>query len=354
MDQENFHSLSPEDMGLLDNSKNSSERKPENEIEQDSVKDHIGKALLEKRMAIEKRMQEKIKEALAKLEPEEKRFLEPFIEYFDISTNTEIRYKIKSELNLSESKVTDLLPEDFLDKDEIQNIERGLEFSTLMDKIVKVNFFSPERKMESIKILALLSDQKNEILKLFKDKDPLTGLRNRQGCEEIMEREIEDAKRKNETFVITFIDSNDFGKVNNTYGHDFGDMVLTTQANLFIKNTRSSDTVIRYGGDEFLIIFHDMTIEDAKKRMEDLFADMEKTELTTPGDKTYQPTISCGLAEFHPTDTQETIIKRADQQMYEAKTIKNREVEQGIPHRNILYYDNNFVSDESKINTQAA
>lgn len=106
-----------------------------------------------------------------------------------------------------------------------------------------------------IQILKLINER-NRLLSIIK-KDSLTGAYNRRVLENI-----------DEFSVVALCDIDDFKMINDTYGHDLGDRVLKTVTKVLIDNTRGTDIVCRYGGDEFLIVFKTCSLEVVKKRME--------------------------------------------------------------------------------------
>jgi diguanylate cyclase (GGDEF)-like protein/PAS domain S-box-containing protein len=86
-------------------------------------------------------------------------------------------------------------------------------------------------------------------------RDPLTGLANRRLFKELLEADIERAKRTNQPLAVAFLDLNDFKAVNDTHGHDAGDTVLCETARRLRANVRGADSVARLGGDEFVIVY---------------------------------------------------------------------------------------------------
>ena len=110
-----------------------------------------------------------------------------------------------------------------------------------------------------------------------------------------------------------------FKQTNDVYGHDVGDQVLKEAANIIKKNVRSSDIVIRYGGEEFLVLLTDTKPEDSVTVAEKIRERIEETKVKITGGF-IQKTISIGVSEF-PADTQNfwEAIKYADVALYKAK-----------------------------------
>ncbi|WP_419764325.1 MAG: transporter substrate-binding domain-containing protein [Arcobacter sp.] len=153
--------------------------------------------------------------------------------------------------------------------------------------------------------------------------DKLTGLYNRMKLDEIMLIKVEEFKRYEAKFSIILLDIDDFKIVNDTYGHDVGDYVLKEIAKTLKINLRISDIVARWGGEEFLIICENTSLSDAKIVAENIRKHIENIKFDIIG----KETISLGVVEFRDSDTLNTIFKRADDALYEAKkTGKNRTV----------------------------
>ncbi|MBN1232989.1 MAG: GGDEF domain-containing protein [Candidatus Coatesbacteria bacterium] len=152
--------------------------------------------------------------------------------------------------------------------------------------------------------------------------DPLTGLKNRYMLESILHGEIERSYRYKEQFIIMMIDIDNFKSVNDKYGHLTGDNVLVNLAELFNTQLRSSDSVFRYGGEEFLIL-----LPQTQKEKGFLIADrIRSLTETLKVDKLPGFTISIGVASF-PEDakTVEDLIDKADKALYKCKrTGKNK------------------------------
>ena len=151
--------------------------------------------------------------------------------------------------------------------------------------------------------------------------DKLTGLYNRLKLDELMLIKIEEFSRYKTEFSIILIDIDDFKMVNDTYGHDVGDYVLQTLANILKENVRISDIVSRWGGEEFIIVCSNTDLADCKVIAENLRVLVEETNFEKVGRKT----ISLGITQFHENDDAKSIFKRADDALHEAKSKgKNR------------------------------
>ncbi|WP_428028662.1 transporter substrate-binding domain-containing protein [Arcobacter sp.] len=153
--------------------------------------------------------------------------------------------------------------------------------------------------------------------------DKLTELYNRMKLDEIMLIKIEEFKRFDINFSLILIDIDNFKNVNDTYGHDVGDYVLKTIANILKKNLRKIDVIGRWGGEEFLIICENTNIYQAQIVAENLRKTVENKYFDVVGNKT----ISLGVVEFKVSDDIKTIFKRVDTALYSAKNSgKNKTV----------------------------
>ncbi len=157
--------------------------------------------------------------------------------------------------------------------------------------------------------------------------DPLTGLPNRALFSDRLEHGLAQALRHGWTLAVMFLDLDDFKKINDSHGHEAGDVVLRTIAERLMTNTRDDDTVSRHGGDEFLYLLMEVrderTITIIAEKL--LKAIQAPCPLTAAGQRlNLCVTASIGIALFpkHGT-TSEELINRADGAMYQAKQTKS-------------------------------
>jgi diguanylate cyclase (GGDEF)-like protein len=150
-------------------------------------------------------------------------------------------------------------------------------------------------------------------------RDAMTGLHNRRFLEEYIETLAASMQRRKTQMPILMLDLDYFKMVNDTYGHDAGDTVLKALAKVLTQSVRRSDMVIRYGGEEFLIILQDTDGEGAELAAEKIRAAVEALKIQLTG-AILQKTISIGIAVF-PTDcdTFWQTVKYADVALYRAK-----------------------------------
>ena len=163
-------------------------------------------------------------------------------------------------------------------------------------------------------LLTLENEKKFEYLS---QTDQLTGLYNRHKLHQVFTSEINRSNRFEEIFGIILLDIDLFKNVNDTYGHNIGDLVLKEISNILKDNIRVSDTLGRWGGEEFLIIIPQINIEGAKILAEKLRKEIENHHFSTAG----KLTASFGLAYYRKGDDENSIVKRADEALYKAKEL---------------------------------
>jgi len=198
--------------------------------------------------------------------------------------------------------------------------------------ILKININSKEEQKTINKNLPYIKAYLHEVSAIIEAKytlellhqqtikDPLTALYNRRYLENILPTLVSAAQRRGEEIGFLMIDMDYFKKVNDTYGHKAGDTVLKRLSQILKKNVRKSDIVIRYGGEEFLIILQNLkSIQDALYIAEKIRKNVEQTKIVLE-DATIQKTISIGISVFPENCSQGwECIKYADMALYKAK-----------------------------------
>jgi diguanylate cyclase (GGDEF)-like protein len=150
-------------------------------------------------------------------------------------------------------------------------------------------------------------------------RDPLTNLFNRRYLEETLERELSRAARENYPICLIMMDIDHFKRVNDTYGHEAGDLVLKAISEALSEHSRRGDFACRFGGEEFVVVMPNMNLETAYERAEHLRQSLNL--LRVPYEYySLSVTISMGIACYPENgQTRETILRAADQAMYGAK-----------------------------------
>lgn len=171
------------------------------------------------------------------------------------------------------------------------------------------------------RVLMLLKENeiKKKILQELAIKDGLTNLYNHKHIHEILEANIKTVRRYSRTLSLLMIDIDNFKKVNDTYGHPFGDIVLAKVAGIIKETVRDSDIVGRYGGEEFIIILPETSSKEAFILGERVRKAIEEYEY----DNGVKVTISGGVSQL--IENSEQLIRDADQLLYKSKhTGKNK------------------------------
>ncbi len=146
-------------------------------------------------------------------------------------------------------------------------------------------------------------------------KDELTGIYNRRKFHEVIDLEFNRAHHNKSTFSIIMFDIDDFKQINDTHGHNIGDYVLKTISQLVSKHIRHSDTLARWGGEEFMILTPIMDLKNAYDKAEKLRILISLYPFKDVG----QITCSFGVAEYHEGLEKSVMIKSADARLYQAK-----------------------------------
>jgi len=158
-----------------------------------------------------------------------------------------------------------------------------------------------------------ITDKK--IIESMSVTDRLTGIYNRHKLDEVLEHEMNRYNRYREAFCVLLIDVDHFKQVNDVYGHQAGDIVLQLLSKVLKENTRGSDFVGRWGGEEFLIIAPKTTVEEVSVLAEKLRSQVESKDFPDVG----AITASFGVAEYVYGETIANFINRADDALYSAK-----------------------------------
>ena len=156
-------------------------------------------------------------------------------------------------------------------------------------------------------------------LEFFAERDKLTQVYNRRAGYKILEEVKSEADKRDYCFTVAFLDINNLKEVNDVYGHEQGDQLIVDTVEVIKKTIRSSDYIVRFGGDEFLVVFKKSKTEEAKKVMNRIQDKLNKINQT--GNYKYQMSISYGIESYNPEKQIELdeLISRADDKMYQFK-----------------------------------
>lgn len=179
-----------------------------------------------------------------------------------------------------------------------------------------VNLQDSERRLEQeVELRTQELVEKNHALEQLSITDPLTGIFNRIKLHEVLEQETERGRRYGTPLSLLIIDVDFFKSINDTYGHPVGDKVLREITQLLQRHCRSSDTLGRWGGEEFLVICPETSLEGALS-----FGELLRTKIADCHFSTrIAATISIGVAQIETDHSVDALLETADSALYEAK-----------------------------------
>ena len=233
-------------------------------------------------------------------------------------TRTELKFRGKP------SRYLDLRITPLYNDDNVMN-GRLIVFRDVTDrKIVEQNLRRAMDRLQTqlIEIGTLQSKLREQAI-----RDALTNVFNRRYLEDTLERELARAERESYPLCLIMMDLDYFKDVNDTYGHEAGDVVLKALAETVMRQSRQGDFVCRYGGEEFVLVMPNIGIETARQRAEELHQTVNLLNIPY-GNFNLTTTISMGVAAYpEHGKTKEELLRAADRAMYIAKhTGRNRVV----------------------------
>lgn len=171
----------------------------------------------------------------------------------------------------------------------------------------------------------------NDLLSAIALSDPLTELSNRRALDWELPRQIQNARHRATPLSLLILDIDYFKSVNDTYGHLTGDRLLQLLSARLRHNLRFQDTPFRYGGEEFVIILSNTTLEEAQAVANRLNSLIGKQPFAIDANLALPVTVSIGVATLQPTDDANgvSLINRADQNLLKAKTSGRNQVVAG-------------------------
>ena len=176
-----------------------------------------------------------------------------------------------------------------------------------------------------------LEDSRNQIVKLRSNlaeaneigmRDPLTALGNRRSFDVNLAREVAEARADDGDMCLAIADLDKFKRINDKFGHPVGDMVLKLFGELLSHNTKGRDTVARFGGEEFAIIFPRTRLADAGTIADQIRRHLEAKQwvIGASGERIGSVTASFGVARLRSGEGPDDLVRRADAKLYEAKS----------------------------------
>lgn len=205
-------------------------------------------------------------------------------------------------------------------KDEIGDLGKTIniiseELKSKIEEINQKNQLLDEDKKELEKM--------NDKLKVLSKTDHLTNLSNRLEIDRVLDYEEKRTSVHSSTFSVILVDIDHFKRVNDVYGHPIGDKVLIRISEMMKDMSRRLDTVGRWGGEEFIIVLPDTTLEDTVKKAEDIRRTISETDFETVG----HLTVSMGIAQHHENMKMSEMITQVDEALYRAKENGRNRVE---------------------------
>lgn len=208
-----------------------------------------------------------------------------------------------------------------------------------VDRVVKIKNSKNEERIFTINVdtyedkndfyVISLTDitqlkEKSNLLEYQASHDTLTGLYNRNKFKDLFGKEIRRGIRYENSLSMVLFDIDDFKKVNDSHGHQVGDEVLKEIAQIVLANVREHDLVVRWGGEEFLVLLPETSLEGASTVAEKI---KNAISINTISTKSLNITASFGVSTMVSDDSEDTFIARTDEALYDAKkTGKNKVV----------------------------
>jgi diguanylate cyclase (GGDEF)-like protein len=215
-----------------------------------------------------------------------------------------------------------VLPAAFLKQDNVHfeiTVSRQLVLG-LVALLALFNTYLVTRRLElrHLREKVISTTIQNELVRLQSFTDPLTEIYNRRSLEDMAGRFISHARRLQKPLSFILIDVDRFKEVNTRFGHLTGDVVLSEIAGLLKNSVRGSDAVVRYGGDEFLVILADTPRDTAFRVVERTKAYLRDWNQARHLDG-FEVTLSIGVAEWSDGQSLDEVLDNADRQMYASK-----------------------------------
>lgn len=171
-------------------------------------------------------------------------------------------------------------------------------------------------------IFAARTRSKNDQLMQLATHDPLTGASNRRALEKKLEWVVQMQQREKRKISLIILDLDHFKRINDRFGHAVGDNVLVRFVELIRSQIRKTDTLFRFGGEEFVVIAENTEMPEALQLAEKLRSGVENTQLL-PGEAI---TTSVGVADYQSNENRNAWFKRADKALFEAKQLGRNQV----------------------------
>jgi diguanylate cyclase (GGDEF)-like protein len=181
-------------------------------------------------------------------------------------------------------------------------------FRTILEHEVQVRTAELQEKNRELERL-------NKELEYYASRDALTGAYNRMKFDTTLESEIKRCSRYSRAMTLAMLDIDHFKRINDTHGHAVGDSALRQFVKLISGQIRECDILARWGGEEFMLLFLESTLEETHLAAEKLRQKIESHSFETIGNLT----CSLGITQLLPDDSMQSLNRRADEALYQAK-----------------------------------
>jgi len=228
----------------------------------------------------------------------------------------------------TDSVETSLQKQIHMAQNDFKSTQWGLAIIVMMVTVATSYFFFVFAQKHNANLESLCDEvdkriQAEEILLRQATTDPLTNLFNRRYITDVVQDEVLRASRHHNPFCVVLMDIDHFKAVNDTHGHDTGDMVLKSVSRIIEEKLREVDVLARWGGEEFLILLRDTDLGGANLAAEKIRVALETGEDNT----TLKVTGSFGIAQAQKNETVRELVHRADKALYAAKSAGRNQVQ---------------------------
>lgn len=173
-------------------------------------------------------------------------------------------------------------------------------------------------RKDEIGVMAKYAVDMQNSLKIYVEQDELTKINNRRYGEYMLSKTLQDSKKTGENFCVAIADIDHFKRVNDTYGHECGDVVLKEIAYILKKNMQSNGFAARWGGEEFLLVFYNHDIKESVDVLKTISKEINTLKIRYC-DKIINVTMTFGIVEGDINKTEHLIVKQADERLYKGK-----------------------------------
>jgi diguanylate cyclase (GGDEF)-like protein len=178
-------------------------------------------------------------------------------------------------------------------------------------------------RTDELRTLNTKLQEQLEYINEIATRDKLTSVYNRHMFEELLNKEMQRARRYTRPLSLVMVDADFFKEINDRYGHQTGDAVLKELAGMLVSNLRDSDIIARWGGEEFVAILPDTTQEAAAALAEALRVKIARSSFA----ENIQLTCSFGITSYRHSDTLNNLFARIDRALYRAKEYQRNNVQ---------------------------